>query len=234
MLSFSARQVARRITPIVSRQNSGKLVKFGIEGRAKILEATRLVLPEAGQPFEIVNPCTDFGFKKAFYNPVVLIDFLNHILDYQEAHQIVELSYMDKEFPSLDSLSRDFRVDIVCKTRNDRYFLVEMLIDYTADHADKAYVEFTRFLSRIHGEKVHDLSMGDRKRRRIGQTDVDAQDFWQKIEEVCTLVISNKRFNPEAKKEKYRDENCSHIQIYLYKYRICNLLGICKCEFVGI
>jgi len=181
--------------------------------RGESSSATRLVLPEAGQPFEIVNPCTDFGFKKAFYNPVVLIDFLNHILDYQEAHQIVELSYMDKEFPSLDPLGRDFRVDIVCKTRNDRYFLVEMQNDYTADYADKAYVEFTRFLSRIDGEKIHDLSMGDRKRRRIGQTDVDAQDFWQKIEEVCTLVISNKRFNPEAKKEKYRDESVAEPDI---------------------
>jgi len=175
--------------------------------------ATRLVLPEAGHPFEIVNPCTDFGFKKAFYNPVVLIDFLNHILDYRGAHQIVELSYMDKEFPSLDPLGRDFRVDIVCKTQNDRYFLVEMQNDYTADYADKAYVEFARFLSRIDGEKIHDLSMGDRKRRRIGQTDVEAQDFWQKIEEVCTLVISNKRFNPEAVKGKYRDETVAEPDI---------------------
>ena len=168
--------------------------------------ATRLVLPEVGHPFEIVNPCTDFGFKKAFYNQVVLIDFLNHILDYRGTQQIVELSYMDKEFPSLDPLGRDFRVDIVCKTQNDRYFLVEMQNDYTADYVDKAYVEFARFLSRIDGEKIHDLSMGDRKRRRIGQTDVEAQDFWQKIEEVCTLVISNKRFNPEVMKRKYRDE----------------------------
>ena len=47
--------------------------------------------------------------------------------------------------------------------------------------------------------------MGDRQRRRIGQTDVEAQDFWQKIEEVCTLVISNKRFNPEVMKRKYPD-----------------------------
>ena len=51
--------------------------------RGESSSSTRLVLPEAGQPFEIVNPCTDFGFKKAFYNPVVLIDFLNHILDYK-------------------------------------------------------------------------------------------------------------------------------------------------------
>ena len=88
-----------------------------------------------------MNPCTDFGFKKAFNNRVVLIDFLNHILD----HQIVELSYIDKEFPNLDSLYRDFRVDIVCKTQNDRYIIIEIQNDYTADYADKAYIESARF-----------------------------------------------------------------------------------------
>jgi hypothetical protein len=175
--------------------------------------STRLVFPEAGQPFEIVNPCTDFGFKKAFNNHVVLIDFLNHILDYQGEHQIVELSYMDKEFPSLDPLGRDFRVDIVCKTQNFRYFLIEIQNDYTADYADKAYVESARFLSRIDGEKIHDLSMDDRKRRRIGETDVDAKDFWQKIEEVCTVVISNKKFNPKTMKSKYPHEPVEEPQI---------------------
>jgi len=55
--------------------------------------------------------------------------------------------------------------------------------------------------------------MGDRKRRRIGQTDVDAQDFWQKIEEVCTLVISNKRFNPQTMKSKYPLEPAAEPEI---------------------
>jgi hypothetical protein len=180
--------------------------------------ATRLVLPEAAHSFEIVNPCTDFGFKKAFHNPVVLIDFLNHILDYQGDHQIVELSYMDKEFPSLDPLGRDFRVDIACRTQNDRYFLVEMQNDYTEDYADKAYVEFARFLSRIDGEKIHDLSIGDRKRRRIGQTDVEAQNFWQKIEEVCTLVISNKRIT--LNKTLYPEETIAEPEVInIYEMR---------------
>jgi hypothetical protein len=174
--------------------------------RAGSSAATRFILPSEGQPFEIVNPCTDFGFKRAFGNPGVLIDFLNHILDYRGGNQIVDLSYMDKEFPSLHPLGRDFRVDIVCQTLNNRYFLIEMQNDYTADYADKAYVEFSRFLAKIDGEKLHDLSSGDHKRRRIGQTDIAAQDFWQKIEEVCTLVISNKRFDPHLVKQKYAEE----------------------------
>jgi len=43
--------------------------------RGESSSVTRLILPEAGYPFEIVNPCTDFGFKRAFCNSDVLIDF---------------------------------------------------------------------------------------------------------------------------------------------------------------
>jgi hypothetical protein len=178
---------------------------YKVESSSSVL-ATSLALPVVGNSFEIVNPCSDFGFKKAFNNPVVLQDFLNHILDFKDTNQIDDLIYINKEFPSLDSFGRDFRVDIVCKTQSDRYFLIEMQNDYAEDYADKAYVEFARFLSRIDSEKIHDLSIPERKKRRIGQTEVGAQDFWQKIEEVCTLVISNKRFCHDAMKEKYRDE----------------------------
>jgi len=168
--------------------------------------SVRLVLPQPGESFDIINPCTDFGFKRAFSNSFILIDFLNHILNYQGDNQIAELSYLDKEFQSLDHLGRDFRVDIVCRTKNDRYFLIEMQNDYTEDYADKAHVEFARFLASIDAEKISDLPMGDRKRRKVGQTDVQAQEFWQKIEEVCVLVLSNKRFNPTVMKQRYTTE----------------------------
>ena len=79
------------------------------------------ILPPPGESFEIVNPCTDFGFKRAFGNPNVLKDFLNHILDYKDGEAIVALSYIDKEFPSLHPLGRDFRVDFVCQTQSNKY-----------------------------------------------------------------------------------------------------------------
>ena len=168
----------------------------------------QLIVPEAGQPFSIINPCTDFGFKRAFKNPIVLADFLNNILDYKGGDQIVQLSYMDKEFASLDIAGRAFTVDIVCLTENQRYFLIEMQNDYGPDYADKSYVEFARFLAGVDSVKLHDLSMGGepQRRRRIGDTDIEAQDFWKKIQEVCTVVISNKRFRPDFKKERFTDE----------------------------
>lgn len=171
------------------------------------------ILPPPGESFEIVNPCTDFGFKRAFGNPNVLKDFLNHILDYKDGEAIVALSYIDKEFPSLHPLGRDFRVDFVCQTQSNKYFLIEMQNDYTTDYADKAYVEFARFLAKIDGEKLHDLSSGDHKRRRIGETVIAAQDFWQKIEQVCTLVISNKRFGRDLVKQRYPEETVAEPEI---------------------
>eukprot|EP01041_Mallomonas_annulata_P006120 gene6120-12388_t len=176
--------------------------------------ATRLCLPNTGHPFKILNPFKNFGFKKAFHNPIVLMDFLNHILDYQGIHRIVEVRSMDKEYPNLAALGRrDFRVDIICKTDNNRYFIVELLNDsgycYLTDSEfiDKVYVEFTSFSSSIEAEKTRQLQhqqlMRDRKRRRIeckAQTDVDvdvvveysSKDFWGKIDEVLTLMITSK------------------------------------------
>jgi hypothetical protein len=156
--------------------------------------STPLILPLEGESFDIVNPCTDFGFKRAFTNPTILIDFLNHAMNYQGERQISELSYMDKDLQSLDpSAGRDFKVDIVCKTLGDRYFLIEMQNDYMSDYADKAYIEFARFLANIDRVKIYDLSMEKRKKLRIGSTEVDAKDFWKNIDEICTLVLSNKR-----------------------------------------
>ena len=78
--------------------------------------------------------------------------------------------------------------------------------DYTNDYADKAHTEFARFLANVDAEKISDLSMSDCKRRKVGQTDVPAQEFWQKIEEVCVLVLCHKRFNPTVMKQRYITE----------------------------
>jgi len=187
--------------------------------------ATHLVLPEAGEPFSILNPCTDFGFKKVFSNPIILIDFLNHILDYNDGNRIVELSYTDKEFQSLDSLGRDFTVDIACRTLNDRFFIIEMQNNYTSDYADKAFVEFGRFLGKIDVVKINDMLTGDldRKRRRIGETDVKAKDFWRKIQEVCIIVISNKRLCPHTLKEAYANESVAEPDV-INTYRMRNVV----------
>ena len=171
------------------------------------IPATGMILPEAGHPFQIVNPCSNFGFKKAFHNKDVLIDFLNNIFDYDNANKIIDITYVDKDFPSEETFERSFVVDMVCQARSNRYILIEMHNDYTENYADKAYVEFARYLSRIDGEKLHDLGTESRKRRRIGGKDVEAKDFWQKIEEVCTIVISNKRSDPDNMKQKYVNES---------------------------
>ena len=153
-----------------------------------------------GKPFRIVNPCTDFGFKRAFHNPTVLIDFLNHIFDYKDSEKIVELTYVDNNLRSSHEYGRAFTVDIVCTTKSNRYFLLEMQNAYTDSYADKAYVEFARFLSNIDSVKVSDVSRENEERHRIGETDVEAKDFWLKIEEICTLVISNKKYKFKKKK----------------------------------
>jgi hypothetical protein len=158
--------------------------------------STPLNFPSDGESFEILNPCTDFGFKRAFTNPSISIDFLNHVMNYQDEKKIIELSYMDKELQSVDPLGRDFKIGIICKTLGNSFFLIEMQNDYTtgyAGNADKAFVDFLRFLVNIDRVKIHDLSVEKRKCLclRVCKTEVDAKDFWNKIEEIRTIVLSN-------------------------------------------
>jgi hypothetical protein len=105
---------------------------------------------------------------------------------------------------------RDFCVDVVCRTESGKYFLIEMQNDSTTGYADKSYVEFARFLAGIDGNMIDDSSLEkDRKRLRVGGKHVAAKDFWTKIGEICTIVISNKKYSPEARKEKYPDETAA-------------------------
>lgn len=140
---------------------------------------------------------------------MVLIDFLNHILDFQDSQRIIELIYTDTEIPSSDALGRNFTVDIICQTEDNRYFLLEMQNDYSPDYTDKVFFEFGRYLGGIDAEKLSDISTDDRKRRRIGEKDVEAKDFWQKVEKVFFLVISNKRFEIGKMKSFFSDEEIS-------------------------
>lgn len=43
MLSYSSRRVGGRVAPLLSRNASGKVVKFGVEGRALMLEGVNML-----------------------------------------------------------------------------------------------------------------------------------------------------------------------------------------------
>ncbi|MDR1116144.1 MAG: Rpn family recombination-promoting nuclease/putative transposase, partial [Tannerella sp.] len=69
-----------------------------------------------------MNIKTDFGFKKIFGNKVLLIAFLNAILN----RNIVDIEYLPPEQLGYTEENRRAVYDVYCTTANGERFIVEM------------------------------------------------------------------------------------------------------------
>jgi hypothetical protein len=163
-----------------------------------------------------VNPCSDFGFKRAFKDPQVASGFLNTILSLEGEDIISHLEYADQELSSCSPEGRDFRVDVLCRTKKGEWFLLEMQNDYREDYPDKALVEFCRLLGNMdvmhyqvcsnpsaHAatyESEGAAATPPKKRLRMDPY------FWKSIPKVITLVITNKEFSETKRKERFPDQ----------------------------
>lgn len=144
---------------------------------------------------DIVHPCTDYGFKRAFHDPHVACGFLNTILDLKDQNIITNVRFLDKELPSHEALGRDFIVDILCETQDNRRFLVEMQNDFRADYATKAFTEFCRLIAHWDAETIRqEVTEESRKRARASETYDGTKEFWKDIKTAIVLVVTNKRF----------------------------------------
>ena len=76
---------------------------------------------------KFINPFTDVGFKRIFgqeFSKPILLTFLNSLLVGERS--IVDLKYLDKEKVGLSDGDRSLIYDILCKTDNGEYIIVEM------------------------------------------------------------------------------------------------------------
>lgn len=78
-----------------------------------------------------LDPKSDIVFKKIFYDhPNLLISFLNAVLPLSTDQQIVELDYLaNEQIPNIPAFKRTI-VDVKCKDRLGRTFIVEMQIEW--------------------------------------------------------------------------------------------------------
>ena len=162
-------------------------------------------LPE--DDFEILNPCTDYGFKRAFHDQEVLSDFLNSLWSLQEGSKITEIEYLDAGMQSADPIGRHFTVDIRCKTQSGEHYLIEMQNDYFSDYTDKAHVEHCRMFGHIDAASVSDVSDRVRIRMPSGSTYSAAKEFWQDITAVRMIVITNREQVSGPSKKHFSDES---------------------------
>jgi len=98
-----------------------------------------------------LDPKNDVIFKKIFgQHPNILMSFLNSMLPLPEGQEIVELEYLSPEMIPETFLEKFTSVDVRCKDKKGRQFLVEMQMNWTTAfkqrvlfNASKAYVTQT-------------------------------------------------------------------------------------------
>ncbi len=98
-----------------------------------------------------LDPKNDVIFKKIFgQHPNILMSFLNSMLPLPEGQEIVELEYLSPEMIPETFLEKFTSVDVRCKDKHGRQFLVEMQMNWTTAfkqrvlfNASKAYVTQT-------------------------------------------------------------------------------------------
>jgi predicted transposase/invertase (TIGR01784 family) len=98
-----------------------------------------------------VDPKNDVIFKKIFgQHPKILMSFLNSMLPLPEGKEIIELEYLSNEMVPETYLEKFTSVDVRCKDKAGRQFLVEMQMNWTTAfkqrvlfNASKAYVTQT-------------------------------------------------------------------------------------------
>jgi predicted transposase/invertase (TIGR01784 family) len=95
-----------------------------------------------------LDPKNDLTFKKIFgQHPDILIDFLNAILPLPDDKPIVSIEYLSAEQVPIVPLFKNSIVDVKCKDKRGRVFIVEMQLLWTDSfasrvvfNASKAYV----------------------------------------------------------------------------------------------
>ena len=184
---------ARRVGVLASRSSSS----VGTRGLCSSVK-------KESKSVQIGHPCMDSVFRHGFADPSILKDFLNVILEFEGAEAIEEIIYLPKALPPAAPESNTgyhFTVDVRCRTKSGRHFVIEMQNDFRNDYHVKALVEHSRMLS--HLDK--DQTAADRSKRTAKNVN-DRNKFWKGVEGLYTIIVTNKRLPSKKLKSYYSAE----------------------------
>ena len=86
-----------------------------------------------------LDPKADLTFKKVFgEHPNLVASLLNSLLPLPAGEEIADIEYMSPERVPRTSIGKNSIVDVFCKTKDGRKFIVEMQMCWTADFKDRA------------------------------------------------------------------------------------------------
>lgn len=95
-----------------------------------------------------LTPTADLTFKKVFgQHPDLMMSLLNAMLPLPEGEEITEIEYLPAELVPDTPIKKNSIVDVRCREKNGRQFIVEMQLEWTTNfmqrvlfNASKAYV----------------------------------------------------------------------------------------------
>ncbi len=163
-----------------------------------------LSVKKPDQPVKISHPCIDAVFQYGFADPSILSDFLNAALELKDDRSIEDIEYLARDMPSSDPLSEfryHFTVDVRCRTKEGRHFLVEMQNDFRDDYHLKSLIEHARMLNRLDTEQT----LEDQTRRSENNKSHERK-FWRGVQGLYAIVITNKAFPATRMKGFYPSE----------------------------
>ncbi len=85
-----------------------------------------------------LDPKADLTFKKVFgEHPNLVASLLNSLLPLPAGEEIADIEYMSPERVPRTYFGKNSIVDVLCKTKDGRQFIVEMQMFWTADFKDR-------------------------------------------------------------------------------------------------
>jgi hypothetical protein len=178
---------------------------FGASRAETISSSPLSSVADAGASvLEICNPCIDAVFRYAFEEAPILCSFLNAALDFEGDQCIDSIEHLSPELPSSDPSSifrYRFTVDVRCRSKDGRNFLIEMQNDFRDDYHLKCLVEHCRMIGRL--DTAQTL---EEQSQRSERNSHDRLKFWKGIQGLYTIVLTNKSFSASRCKSQFTDE----------------------------
>lgn len=147
----------------------------------------------------------DFGFKRVMKKPEVVIGFLNTILHISEADRIQSVTYLNTELNSGVPLGRDFIVDILCQSINDKHYLIEIHNDFRIDYTNKALFELSRLITQWDNYIVHQEVREEifKKAKRDNDSLQGVKTNWKGSHAAITVMITNREYGENVFKTNF-------------------------------
>ncbi|MBW9201661.1 Rpn family recombination-promoting nuclease/putative transposase [Bacteroidales bacterium SW292] len=148
-----------------------------------------------------LSPKADLTFKKVFgEHPDLIISFLNALLPFESAdEEITWVEYLNPELVPNNPLGKDSIVDVRCKDRQGRQFIVEMQMMWTSAYRQRVLFNASKaYVSQLERGGDYELLQPVYSLNLVNDTFSDSEDYYHdyRIVEVAETkqVIEGLRF----------------------------------------